>query len=156
MRREYPRQPVLAVAAVVFDHEDRLLLVRRAKEPSLGAWSIPGGAVELGETLQEATVREVLEETGVQADPIDLITFVERIVPGNGDRPQYHYVIAEFLCRWKSGVPSPSDDVDRAFWVPRSELSTYALPKVTQEIIHKAWLMYHDKPTDRIMPDSQW
>ncbi|MBI4773996.1 MAG: NUDIX hydrolase [Deltaproteobacteria bacterium] len=156
MRREYPEQPVLCVAAVVFDPDDRLLLVRRAKQPSLGAWSIPGGAVELGETLREAIIREVLEETGVQADPVELITFVERIVKAEGEMPQFHYVIAEFLCRWKSGVPSPSDDVDRAFWVPKSDLSKYALPKVTQEIIHKGWLMYHEQPAGRIMPVSQW
>ncbi len=137
MKREYPDQPVVSVAGVVVEPAGRVLLVRRGKQPSMGVWSIPGGAVELGETLSEALAREVLEETSVIARPLELLTFVERILRDPVGRIQFHYVIAEFVARWESGDPSPADDVDRAEWAHPEDMERYSLPEYTRKIIRQ-------------------
>jgi ADP-ribose pyrophosphatase YjhB (NUDIX family) len=142
MKREYPDHPVAAVAAVVFDDQDRLLLVRRGKEPGKGLWGIPGGGVELGEQLDEAIKRELREETGLKVKPIDIITVVDRVYRDDDGLIRFHYIIVEFLCRAGNGVPRASDDVDRALWVSLEEARTYPLPSITQEVIEKAWDLF--------------
>ena len=145
MKREYPDGPIVAVAAVVFDPKNRVLLVRRGKDPGKGAWGIPGGAVELGEDLEAALRRELMEETGIEVDPLEIITVFDSVSRDNGGRIRYHYVIVEYLCRaddQKDQQPAASDDVDRAMWVGLDEAKTYPLPAVTRKVVEKGWNMF--------------
>ena len=142
MKREYPDHPVVAVAAVVFNPQNRLLLVRRGKEPGKGSWGIPGGAVELGEKLKDAVKRELLEETGIVVDPIQVITIVERVLRDPAGRVQFHYIIVEYLCRSSDKTPRASDDVDRAIWAGLDEAKDYPLPDITREVIEQGWMLF--------------
>jgi len=139
MKREYPDHPIAAVAGVVFDDRDRLLLVRRGKDPGKGSWGIPGGAVELGEELKDAVRRELREETGIEVDPIDMITILDRVHRDDKGRVRFHYVLVEFLCRAGDGIPRASDDVDQALWVTLEEAKDYPLLPITREVIEKGW-----------------
>src|SRR5438552_13789207 len=96
--REYPVRPIVGVGAVVLDG-DRVLLVKRAHEPLKGEWSLPGGAVEVGETLEAAVAREVREETCLEVEVGPLVEVVNRIVRDPGGRVEYHFVIVDYLCR---------------------------------------------------------
>jgi 8-oxo-dGTP diphosphatase len=142
MKREYPDHPIAAVAAVVFNNQNKLLLVRRGKEPGKGSWGIPGGVVELGENLEDAVKREIQEETGIDVEPTDVITVVNRIFNDDEGRIQFHYIIVEYLCRSANRIPKASDDVDRALWVSIEEAKTFSLPPITREVIEKGWRLF--------------
>lgn len=119
MQREYPETPLMGVGAVVVD-EGRVLLVRRGREPLKGHWSLPGGMLELGESLIEGVAREVKEETGLIVEPLELIELLDRI-HREGERVRYHYVIADYLCRVVGGELKAASDADAVRWVDRSE-----------------------------------
>ncbi len=136
MSREFPERPVAAVGAIVF-REGKVLLVRRGVEPSAGLWSIPGGAVELGETLHEALVREVKEETGLEVKPTRLVDVYNTIVEREG-RIQYHYVIIDYLCEYVSGDLQASSDVEEVRWVDPSSLGDYRTTSTTPLAVRKA------------------
>ncbi len=138
MTREYPQTPLMGVGAAVID-DDRVLLVQRASEPMKGHWSIPGGLVEVGESLHAAVVREVSEETGLAVEPLELVELLDRI-HREGDRVRYHYVIADYLCRVTGGVLQAGSDAAAVRWVQRAEwLSPGALDPVTARVIEAAW-----------------
>jgi len=112
-----PTAPVVGVGGVVV-RDGRALLVRRGKEPLYGRWVVPGGTVELGETLEEALVREMEEETGLLVEPVEVLTVFDRIDRDAG-RVSYHYVIGDYLFRWRSGsVRDHDDEVEAAEWIP--------------------------------------
>jgi 8-oxo-dGTP diphosphatase len=113
--REFPPRPILAVSAAVF-RQGRVLIVRRARAPMIGHFSLPGGVVEPGETLAAALARELEEEVGVAAEIIAFNRHVEAIVH-EGNRVRTHFVIASFVARWISGEARPSDEVDRVEWI---------------------------------------
>src|SRR6202453_3365532 len=96
MQREFPETPLVGIGAVVVDH-GRVLLVRRGREPLKGQWSLPGGLLEVGESLIAGVSREVEEETGLNVEPLELIELLDRI-HRDGERIRYHYVIADYLC----------------------------------------------------------
>lgn len=123
MRREYPDSPVAGVAAVLFSG-NRVLLTLRMNEPSRGRWSLPGGVVELGETVEDALTREVQEETGILARPEKLLTVYDSIVKDDEGRVRYHYVLCEHLCTLLGGELRASSDVGQARWVPVDELDS--------------------------------
>ena len=133
MTREYPRQPITAVAGVVVRDEE-VLLVRRGKAPGVGLWSIPGGAVHLGEGLQEALRREIREETGLVVRPVTVIEVVERIVR-EGDDIRYHYVIVDYACLPEGGTLQAGDDAAEACWVPWKRIEEYGLSHETLSVI---------------------
>ncbi len=113
--RLFPARPILAVSAAVF-RQGRVLVVRRARAPMIGHFSLPGGVVELGETLAAAVARELMEEVGVDAEIIAFNRHVEAIAH-EGDQVRTHFVIASFVARWMSGEPRLSDEVDALDWV---------------------------------------
>jgi 8-oxo-dGTP diphosphatase len=119
VQREFPDAPLAAVGAVVVDG-GRALLIRRGEEPLKGKWSIPGGMLELGESLLEGVVREVREETGLTVEPVELIELLDR-VHRDGDRVRYHYVIADYLCSAVDGSLRAASDADEARWVNQLE-----------------------------------
>ena len=134
MNRQYPDRPFCGVGVVVW-RGDQVLLVRRGRAPRKGDWSIPGGLQELGETVGETALREVLEETGLTVRLTDQLGVVDSVRRDDAGRVEYHYTLIEFAAEWVSGEPMANDDVDRALWVPMDELDAYALWTETQRII---------------------
>ncbi|HEY2039991.1 MAG TPA: NUDIX hydrolase [Edaphobacter sp.] len=140
--REYPVAPIVGVAAVVI-RDEKILLIRRGREPMLGAWSLPGGALELGETTAEGIVREVFEETGVRAHPIEIVATLDRIVRDEDGRVRFHYVLVEWLCLAEEDTEAPlvcGDDAAEARWVSSEEVfsSSYDLGESTLDVIQRA------------------
>ncbi len=134
INREYPPTPLVGVGALIVDN-DKIVLVRRHKEPARGEWSIPGGLVKLGETLEGAVVREAREETGLDVEPKILVKLLERIFPDELGRIRYHYILADYLCSVVGGSLIAGSDAMDAAWVTRSELNWFALPAVTMRVI---------------------
>lgn len=138
MQREFPELPILCVGGVTIRKES-VLLIRRGKEPHLGEWTLPGGMVELGERLSQALRREVREETGIDVEPVELLTLFERIV--RIDRHvRFHYVVADFLCRFQRGRLRPASDVTDARWVSQSDLARYHLRRKARGVIRQAFM----------------
>jgi len=119
--------------------DGRILLVERGKEPLMGYWSIPGGIVETGEKLEEGIRREVLEETGLDVEPYLMFEIFERIIPDVEGKPEYHYVLIDYLCRRLSGQPAPASDASQVAWVSESELAGYRLTEGTLGVIERAF-----------------
>jgi 8-oxo-dGTP diphosphatase len=140
VRREYPEAPIVGVGAVVIGGT-KVLLVRRGQEPLKGEWSLPGGALELGETLQEGVVREVLEETGLIVVPSSIIEILDRIVPDEASgRVLYHYVLIDFVCHVSGGALCSASDAEEVRWVERNQLQNgFRLAPVTMAVIEKAF-----------------
>lgn len=137
MKREYPEQPIVGVGGIIFQDES-VLLIKRGREPALGQWSIPGGAVELGETLQAAVVREILEETGIKAEPLALVEILDRIFRDQEGKVAYHYVLVDFLCRHTGGEVRPGSDALEARFVPIAELASLNVIPATRDVVHQA------------------
>ncbi len=153
VQREFPQAPLVGVGAVVV-HEGRVLLVRRGNEPLKGHWTLPGGLLELGESVVEGVARETREETGLIVEPIELVELIDRIhrEPVHRDsereagpepgRVRYHYVIADYLCRVTGGELRAASDADQVRWVERAEWNSHsvlALDPITVRVIEKAW-----------------
>jgi len=138
VKREYPLMPPVGVGALVI-HQERILLIRRGRSPGQGEWSIPGGLVKVGETLKEAVAREVLEETGLQVQPQDLVELLERIFPDDDGRIRYHYILADYRCSVVGGELVAGSDAAEAVWVAGADLSQYSLSPVTMSVILKAF-----------------
>jgi 8-oxo-dGTP diphosphatase len=122
MGRAYPQAPVVAVGVVLLDG-DRVLLVRRAHPPAAGRWSVPGGRVEVGESLEEAAARELREETGLRATLGPPVVLLDRVVRDEDGRIAYHYVIVDFLGTAPVGAPRAASDALEARFVPLHELA---------------------------------
>lgn len=135
--RHYPAHPIVGVGAVVFDG-GRVLLVRRAHAPLKGEWNLPGGAVELGETLESALVREVTEETGLDISVGPVVEVLDRVQRAPDGRVEYHFVIIDYLCTVRGGVVAHGSDASDVCWVPVSELSTFRVTNKAIEVIRKA------------------
>jgi len=134
MQREYPGQPGVGVGAIIV-RDDRVILIKRGKAPLLGEWSIPGGMLELGETLRQGAEREALEETGLAVRATELLGVFERIMPDAENRTSYHYVLIDFLCEVVSGEICAGGDAADAAWFTAEEVSEISLPTDTREVI---------------------
>jgi len=137
-KRTYPDRPVVGAGAVVL-RRDEVVLVRRGREPRLGEWSIPGGAVELGETLRQAAEREAREETGLEVEAGEVLEVFESITPDVTGKINFHYVVVDFLCDLKSGDLKAGGDAEEAKWFSRAQLEHLRLPKSTLTVIQKAF-----------------
>ena len=127
--RKYPDRPIVAVGAVILDG-DRVLLIQRGHEPLKGEWSLPGGAVEVGETLEAALVREVREETSLDVTVGPVVEVLDSIRRDAGGRAEYHYVIIDYACRVRGGTPTAAargTDAADVRWVPLAELERYGV-----------------------------
>jgi len=135
--RLHPEQPIVSVGAVVIDG-DRVLLVKRGQPPLKGQWSLPGGAVETGETLQAAVAREVLEEIGVTIEVGPIVDVFDRIQLDETGRVRYHFVLIDFVCRPIAGHLRAESDVTDVIVADPAQLESYRLTTKTLEVIHKA------------------
>lgn len=139
-KREYPARPIVGVGGVTI-RDGRVLIMRRAYAPLQGEWSIPGGGLDVGETIAEGVRREVEEETGIQVRVLDQIETFERILRDDAGRVQYHYVILDYLCEAIDGELRAGGDATDVAWVAESELAKYALRDTATRVIVKAFAM---------------
>ncbi len=138
MNREYPDRPLVGVGAIIIER-DRVVLVKRGHAPLLGEWSIPGGVLEVGETLREAVVREAKEETGLVVTPGELLGVYDRLIRDGEGRARYHYVLIDFLCRQVSGGLLAADDAADVQWFTQEELKGVSLAPETLDVILKGF-----------------
>jgi len=138
MQREYPTMPLVGVGAIIIA-DDRVLLVKRGHAPLLGEWSIPGGVLEVGETLREAAVREAREETGLIVEPAELLGVFDRVIRDEAGRVHYHYVLIDFLCLRTGGELAASGDAAEVRWFRQVELPELRLAPDTEEVIRKGF-----------------
>lgn len=175
VQREYPEQPVVGVGGVVIA-DGRALLIRRGSEPLKGQWSIPGGTLELAETLAEGVRRELREETGLEVRVLELIEVFERIFPdppaapdhpgglheknqpdgqdnfGRAGQPRYHFVILDYLCEVVSGAARPGGDVTDVAFVREEDLARYNLTPAATRVLRKAFAMTRARAAKRPAP----
>lgn len=135
--RAYPDRPYVGVGVVVFRGEE-VLLAQRGKKPRLHSWSIPGGAQELGETIEDAAHREIMEETGLEIEILGLVEVVNSINRDDEKRVKFHYTLIDFVAEWKSGDLVAGDDAADARWVRIKEIDDYQLRPLTYEVILEA------------------
>lgn len=145
--REYPERPVVGVGGVVIEN-GRALLIRRGTEPLLGQWSIPGGTLELAESLQQGVARELREETGLEVRVLELIEVFDRIFSENElaptkekPRPRFHFVIVDYLCERIAGEARPGSDVTDVVFATEEELPRYHLTETAIRVLRKAFAM---------------
>ena len=140
--RRDPSAPIVGVGAVVCLSATSIVLVRRAHEPLVGRWTLPGGAVEVGETLRAAVEREIGEETGLVVDVGPLVDVVDHIEIDDTGRVVYHFVIVDYLCRPTGGRLAPGSDAERAVVADVRALDEYDLTPRTQAVIARARELY--------------
>ncbi len=147
MKSAYPDRPFAAVSMVIFK-DDKVLLIRRGKEPDKGKLSIPGGRIELGETIMEAALRETKEECGIEIELIAPMQVSEFIRKDEEDKTKFHNVIINFVAIYVSGEVEAGDDADEAFWSPVNNLPEQLSSKIIKIIIRSQEYLYHPDSTD--------
>jgi 8-oxo-dGTP diphosphatase len=140
MPRRYPELPVVAVGVLLLDG-DRVLLVQRGRPPQVGRWTVPGGAVEIGETLEEAALRELAEETGLGCTLGPVVEVLDRVVRDGDGRVEYHYVILDFLGTAPTGALAAASDCADARWVPIAELDAWDTTDGLAPVVRRALAM---------------
>jgi 8-oxo-dGTP diphosphatase len=134
IKRAYPDTPLVGVGAIIIER-GQVLLVKRGHAPLAGEWSIPGGVLEVGETLREAAIREAHEETGLIVEPGVLLGVYDRLLHDDNQRTLYHYVLIDFLCRRKDGEVHAAGDAQEVRWFTPEEVTALGLPNDTAEVI---------------------
>jgi 8-oxo-dGTP diphosphatase len=138
MKREYPDRPLVGIGAIIIEN-GRVLLIKRGQPPLMGEWSIPGGMLELGETVHEAAIREAQEETGLTVQPGELLGVFDRVIRDEKDQVRYHYVLIDFLCRRIGGEVMAGGDADEARWFTQEEATKLSLAKDTAEVVRRGF-----------------
>ena len=136
--RRYPPRPIVGVGAAIY-REGSILMAQRGKEPLKGWWSLPGGALELGERLEEGVRREVREETGLDVRPVRVLEIFERIFRDAGGVTEYHYVLIDYVCEITGGELCAGDDVCAVEWVKRADLADLLITEGTLAVIEKGF-----------------
>ena len=136
--RRYPKRPLVGVGAIML-RRDRILMAQRGKEPLKGWWSLPGGALELGESLADGVRREVREETGLEIRPLGVLEIFERIMRDASGAPEYHYVLIDYVCRITGGDLCAGDDVCAVEWVRQRDLPKLQITEGTLTVIEKGF-----------------
>jgi len=133
-KREYPDVPLVGVGSIIVK-DGRVALIKRGHAPLMGEWSIPGGVMEIGETVREAAVREAREETGLEVVTEELLGVFDRVIRDDAGKVRYHYVLIDFLCSSASDAVSAAGDADDCRWFTPAEVRRLPLPKDTAEVI---------------------
>ncbi|HVB36239.1 MAG TPA: NUDIX hydrolase [Candidatus Acidoferrales bacterium] len=142
--RQYPERPVIAVGGVVIS-DARVLLIRRAQPPLQGRWSIPGGILELGETIAEAIERELMEEARIQVRPLELIEIYEKVLRLPDQPPQYHFVILDYLCEFLGGNAQAGSDVTEVAWSAEDVLDRFNLTAEANRVVTRAFALARER-----------
>ncbi|SCA54807.1 NUDIX hydrolase [Candidatus Terasakiella magnetica] len=145
--RLYPDRPWVGIGIVIHKDDD-ILLIKRAKPPYAGQWSLPGGAQDLGETIFQGAYREALEETNIKTTDHRLIDIVDSIHKDENDKIEYHYTLIEVSCLYKSGTLKAMDDASAAQWVPFTKIGNYGLRDETLRIITQSYLSRNASETE--------
>jgi 8-oxo-dGTP diphosphatase len=135
--RQYPSRPMVGVGAAVL-RGDQVLIVQRGRQPAYGLWSVPGGLVELGESLHEAVRREIREEASLEIEIVDVVAVLDRVIPDHKGQVEYHYVLIDFLCHCEIGEPLPGSDALDCRFVSIGDLPRYPLTSGSLAVVHKA------------------
>lgn len=147
MNREYPDRPFIGVGVVIVK-DGRVVLIRRGHAPAQGEWSIPGGAMELGETVRAAAVREAREETALEIEPGELLGVFDRVLRDESNRTRYHFVLIDFLAKPIGGELRAGEDAAEARWCNQEEIESLQMAEDTLAVIRKALkLAGEDHPT---------
>jgi 8-oxo-dGTP diphosphatase len=147
--RRFPAHPIVGVGGVVI-HNEQVLLGKRGHEPLLGEWSLPGGAVEIGETLEAAVARELFEETGLHVEVGPVIEVFDRITPSTDGRVEFHFVIVDYLCSVVAPAElRPGSDVEALQWARENDLPGYRLTDKALSVIREAFVMSRAAATRR-------
>jgi ADP-ribose pyrophosphatase YjhB (NUDIX family) len=139
--RQYPSQPVVGIGAVVLDEAGRVLLVKRRYEPLAGQWSLPGGALEVGETLEAGAAREILEETGLVVDVGPVVEVFDRILVDESGQVRYHFVLVDYLCAIAGGALQAGSDVDDVQFADPADLGPLGVAAKARDVIERALRM---------------
>jgi 8-oxo-dGTP diphosphatase len=143
--RHYPTSPIVGVGAVIIA-DGKVVLIKRRYEPLAGQWSLPGGRLELGETLEAGLAREMLEETGLEIDVGPVIEVFDRILLDEQRHVRFHYVLIDYLCRPLGGTLSAGSDVDAAVWVDPMDLKSYHLTEKALAVIERGFVLASEHP----------
>jgi 8-oxo-dGTP diphosphatase len=149
LNRRYPERPFTGVGAIIFRGSE-VLLVKRGRPPAAGKWSIPGGLVELGESLDAAVCREVLEEAGLEVRAIDLVAALDRVILDSEGRIEYHYILLDFLCEIVGGTLGAGTDADECRFVAVDDLGRYDMTRGTEQVIRSALERARDPGPGRV------
>jgi ADP-ribose pyrophosphatase len=141
MQREYPERPIVAVGAAVCC-QGRVLIVQRGKAPSKGVWTVPGGAVDIGETMRQAAAREVHEECGIEIEVGEVVGILDNVVRDEQGRIRYHYAIVDFAAQHVTGDLDISDELMDAAWIEPREFDVYQVPGKARRILLAALDLY--------------
>ena len=136
MKRLYPKQPIIGVGAVIIK-DGKILLEKRKNEPGKGKWSIPGGLVELGESIEETVIREVREETGLEVEEPEHIDVVDNVVRDENGEVKYHFVIIDYFVKLKGGTMKAMSDAEELRWVTFDEVEKYDLTITFREFLQR-------------------
>jgi ADP-ribose pyrophosphatase YjhB (NUDIX family) len=136
MKRLYPQAPVASVGAIIIRH-DKILLVKRGRQPSKGLWSIPGGAIELGESARNALKREVKEECGIDIRVGPIFDIVDKVTRDRKGRIVYHYIIIDFIAKYVKGSLKAATDITDVSWFSPREMAKLAMPARTRQVVLK-------------------
>jgi len=136
LKKEYPKHPMVGVGAIIV-RNGKILIVKRKSEPGKGRWSVPGGLVELGETVGQTVVREVKEECNLNVEVDRLIDVVDSLTKDEEGNIKYHFVILDFFVKLKGGELKAGDDAEEARWVPLEEVEKYNLTKTFREFLKR-------------------
>jgi ADP-ribose pyrophosphatase YjhB (NUDIX family) len=145
MKRQYPERPIVAVGAAVC-REGHVLIVQRGKAPSKGVWTVPGGAVDLGETMAKAAAREVREECSIEIEVGDIVGTLDNIIHDEQGRIRYHYAIVDFGAQYVSGELTPNEELMGATWITPAEFDAYDVPSKAREVLLNALDYYQQMP----------
>jgi 8-oxo-dGTP diphosphatase len=143
--RQYPERPIVGIGAVIVD-AGKVVLIRRRYEPLKGHWSLPGGTVEVGEALEAALRREMVEETGLVVEVGPVIEVFDRIMRDEQQRVRYHFVLIDYLCWPSGGALQAGSDVDAASWADPATLSEYSLTEKATSVIHRGLTLAREAP----------
>jgi len=145
--REYPQRPVVGVGGVVIEN-GRAVLIRRGGEPLRGEWSIPGGTLELGESLEQGVARELLEETGLEVRVLDFLEVFDRIFvepSAESAGPRFHFVIVDYLCERITGEPRAGGDATDLAFAAEDDLQRFQLTATATSVLRKAFALYRQR-----------
>ncbi len=153
MGRKYPSRPIVGVGAFTFrSNGDEVLIVRRGLPPSKGIWSVPGGAVEVGENLEEALHREIKEETALEIEILEYAATLDRIYRDDHGRVKYHYVLIDYLCEPTGGSLIARSDIAEACWARVAELEGYEMTEWTLDYLQRAAIRFRELKTGTASP----